>query len=259
MPLKRKSLIRNRVVTSVSVHRLGLAEWLSIAQLIALLLGGGWAAFVFWKFDARDKEIAYQKAQIELKHLQANPLKISPQIVIAEAKSARRKPGQTIHNVSILYSLENTTPEAVQVTLVLVQVFALPPLNVSPGKALQLISADQPQSNSQLLLSKVYLADGETIEGGGKYKSTTGQEFEPFAGGGGTGSIDSKDDVWVRFELLANDLDAEFIEVFIEAIVRFPNGISNTMTVRFPARFEPGSYSPMLHQPESKRGAGRNN
>jgi hypothetical protein len=63
-----------------SPKRLGLAEWLSIVQLLALLTGGAWAGFQFWKFDARDKELAFQRAQIELQKLRANPLDVSPDL-----------------------------------------------------------------------------------------------------------------------------------------------------------------------------------
>ncbi len=45
---------------------LSFSDWLNVLQVIALICAGGWTMFIFVKFEARDKEIAFQLQQASL-------------------------------------------------------------------------------------------------------------------------------------------------------------------------------------------------
>lgn len=103
----------------------GVSEWLSVAQLLALLIGGIWTGQLFLKFEAKDKELSRQKTELELRKLKAAPLSADQDISIWSYHDAKQKSRGEL-GTDYHYSVTNTSGQKIEVALVVIHALMLP-------------------------------------------------------------------------------------------------------------------------------------
>ena len=203
-----------------SKARLGVTEWLSIAQLVALLAAGAWTAFTFMRFDARDKAITAQRNDIELRKLRATPLKFSQSIDVSNFSSNQKANGAKRLAVDYHYSITNTTTQQTKIALVVVHAMLL---SVAPATGAQTLEIPALGLSKNSLwrnaLSKAYLADDEEVEGG--VVKTDNETIVPIKGGGPVGDLEPSESSWGSLTILVVPADADYIGFTIDAYVRF--------------------------------------
>ena len=202
--------------------KLGLTEWLSIIQIIALLIGGGWAAFQFWKYDAREKELTSKKSEIDLRRMQATPIKIESTINIEKHNLDKKSENDQL-DILFNYSITNTTGQRIKVVMIEVNALLLPNQSVKPNNVVEIpevrLSADSPWSK---VISRLYLATDETLPNG-KYFCDDGSILIPVSFHGATGFIEPNAKTWGSITLYANQLKADYIGFNVSVLIRFEN------------------------------------
>ena len=219
----------------------GVAEWLSIAQLVALVIGGVWAAFLFLKFDAHDKDLNRQKTVIELRRLNASPLTFDQDISIwtyrADGKKMLNELGVDYH-----YVITNSTNHSIRVALLVVHALLLPPQNIGIGDAFAIPSVSLAKGSPwRQVVSKAYLADGEEVEGG-VVTSAEGEKIVPTKGGDATGDLEPGGRTWGSLSLIVRAPKADYIGFTVDAFVRLDKAERWISSNEY-ARLVPGDYS----------------
>lgn len=200
--------------------RLSFAEWLGVVQLFMLIITSVASGFVFLKYDARDKTLAREKTEIELRKLRAAPLSFVQDISISEYGCDRGK-GPPNLGVNYHYSITNTTSKKVKIVLVVLRTAILPTQTIGETGAVEFpqitFSADSPWRK---IFTKAYLADGEELEAD-VVESEFGEVIVPTRDGGPTGEIDPGDTAWDTLSLIVGSRNYGCIGFGIDVYVRF--------------------------------------
>jgi hypothetical protein len=221
---------------------LGLAEWLSIVQLLALIVGACWTAFLYMKFDARDKTLAQEKSEIELRKLKAAPVRFEQNIAVWQYKREQELPQQQQLGVDYYYAITNTTNQRIKIAMVVGHAFVLPPRDLKTADAVEVpqvsLAKDSPWRRT---VSRAHLGDGEELENG-IVKSAQGDTFVPTRGGGGTGEVEPGDTNWGTINLIVRPQASDYIGFMLDAYVRFEDGSTRWVGSSQSARLAPGNY-----------------
>ena len=227
-------------VTREQKHRFGITEWLSIAQLLALVVSGIWTALLFLKFDAKDKQLTREKTELELRRLKAAPLSADQDISIWLYRESKQKADDL--GIDYHYSITNTSGQKIKVAQVVVHAALLPKLslreNVQEIPPL-LLTKESPWKR---VLSKAYLADDEETDGG-VVKSAEGLEMVPSRGGGLTGDMEPGEVHWGSLSLLTKPRGYDYVGFTLEAFVRFEDNTTRWVSSDQYARLLPSDYS----------------
>lgn len=238
-------------------QRFGIAEWLNIAQLAALIIGGTWAAFLFIKFDARDKEITHQKTELELQRLKAAPLRFDQDISIWTYHANPKGPSNEL-GVDYHYTITNTSSQKIKVALLVVHALLLPPQTLGTADFLEIppIGVDK-DSPWRRLVSKAYLADEEELPNG-VVESKEGFTIAPTKGGGATGYMEPGETHWGTLTAIVRGQKSDYIGFSVDAFVRFSDNTERWITGDQHVRLVPGDYpgSPKAQAPPDKAPTG---
>lgn len=222
-------------------RRLGLAEWLSIAQLIALVVGACWTAFLFMKFDAREKVLAREKSEIELRKLKAAPVRFEQNIAIWQYSQSKKAAAEQL-GADYYYSITNTTNQKIKIAMVVGHAFLLPPVSTMSATTVEVPQIDlSKESPWRRAVSRAHLADGEELENG-VVKSAQGDTFVPARGGGGTGEMEPGDTNWGTISLVTRSHASDYIGFMLDAFIRFEDGSTRWVGSSQLARLAPGNY-----------------
>jgi hypothetical protein len=225
---------------------------LSVAQLIALVVGGIWAAFLFVKFDARDKEIGRAKAELELERLKAAPIKFDQEISIGPYRPNGL--GRKDLGVDYRYVITNTSNQKIKIALVVVNTLLLPPQSLGDQELLEIprVSVEK-DSPWRRLISKAYLAEGEMVEDG-VVRSKQGFTVKPLLDAGIVGELEAGESTWGTLSVIAGNKNADYIGFTVDAYVRFADDTTRWITADQYARLAPGQFSgaPQADAPREK-------
>lgn len=234
-----------------STQRLGLTEWLSIAQFIALLLSGVWVAFVFFRFEAKERDVALdlhqlevKKANISLSQLTAKPLVFDQDISIWPFSGESQTPTKATgaFGVDYHFSVTNNANQKIKVAMLVIHALSLASLPTGDGQFYEVpavsVSKDSPWHRE---ISRGYLADGEEVDNG-TIESSEGFSIVPSRGETFVGDVESGQVTWGSLSLVVSRKSVQFIGFRVDAFVRFQDNSTAWIGADQYARLLPGDY-----------------
>lgn len=212
-----------------------------MVQLATLLIGGAWAAFLFVRFDARDKEIAHQKAELEIRTLKAAPVRFDQDISVSSYRASRSKDSDKFH-VVYRYAITNTSSQKIKIAMLVVHAFSLPPQSLGAHDVHE-ISPIEVSNNSpwRRVVSKAYLAYDEELPNG-VVESKEGFTIVP-TNGGATGDMEPGEVHFDSLSAIVRNRNSDFIGFSVDAFVRFSDNTEKWITGNQFANLIPGEYS----------------
>ena len=238
------------------LSKLGLAEWLSIVQFAAVLIGGVWVAFMFVAFDAHDKIIAAKLAEltvektgvetetgkIGLSDLRSRPLQIDQDMSVWP-RQTEKKDGPGELRVQYRYSIRNVTHQDFKIVFVAVSALILPKdkLNVE-GEMFRIPPPDAGKGSPwHRVLAEATVIDKDFPAAPFTY-STDNFTVKPSGEGPLTGLLEPSQTRWDTFDVIVPEKNAEYVGFTVDVFVKFKDG---PMRQYATSQFEPllpGTY-----------------
>jgi hypothetical protein len=206
--------------------QLSVSDWLNVLQMIALICAGIWTIFIFTRFEARDKQIArqladvsLQKSAFEIEQINSKRLLSRQSVNIEEIKS-ESSDKQNRFRVIYTYSITNRSSKKIEISSANIRVFFKEGFDAPNSRVDEIPSLAELDNLKkwEKILSKGYVIEGKWKP---DTKAITLDREEIFAEKGGsiTSELESGETAYGSLALIIKARKNNFIGFRLEAFV----------------------------------------